>query len=166
MEAELCSFQMASYRISHSVRNLIDDHGGPDVSSSIDAAQQQSAHRCQPCRNDLDSPDRSIPFPQAFEVRVDPPEAGGPSNWASQIVAQPLSVSDVKWSDGTTKDVLVIGTMHGTVYAFDAKNDCAPLWETWLGMPVMDLPGSDQKDIWGTTPEWGILSTPAIDPDL
>ena len=105
-------------------------------------------------------------FHKLFEIPVDSSQAGGPVGWASQIVAQPLFVADLQWSDGTTKDVLIIGTMHGTIYAFDAKNNCSQLWARWLGQPVMDLPGFDQKDMWGTTPEWGILSTPVIDSDL
>jgi outer membrane protein assembly factor BamB len=99
-----------------------------------------------------------------FSIPVDPPSEGGPTTWHSQIVAQPLVVSDVKWPDNTTKDVIIVATMHGTVYAFDAKANGARLWATWLGQPVQDLLGFDQKDIWGTTPEWGILSTPVIDP--
>jgi outer membrane protein assembly factor BamB len=110
-------------------------------------------------------------FRKLFEVRVDPPEAGGPVNWASQIVAQPLFVSDLPWSNGTTKDVLIVCTMHGTVYAFDAGNKCSSLWANWLGPAVQDFGGADpsigdQKDLFKTNPEWGILSTPVIDPDL
>lgn len=112
-----------------------------------------------------------IGFRKLFEVRVDPPEAGGPSDWASQIVAQPLFVADLQWSDGTTKDVLIICTMHGTVYIFDAGNNCSLLWARWLGPAVQDLRDAggniqDAKDLFGTNPEWGILSTPVIDPDL
>lgn len=124
----------------------------------------------------LDEPTLVIPdvrnsFHKLFEVRVDPPAQGGPSNWTSQIVAQPLFASDVPWSDGTTKDVLIICTMHGTVYAFDAGNNCNQLWAQWLGQPVLDFIGAngqvnDDKDMFGTNPEWGILSTPVIDPDL
>src|SRR5262249_24896262 len=38
------------------------------------------------------------------------------------------------------------------------------LWAVWLGPPVLTLPGHDEKDIWRTNPEWGVLSTPVIDP--
>ncbi|MBA2352002.1 MAG: hypothetical protein H0V78_09530 [Burkholderiales bacterium] len=37
-----------------------------------------------------------------------------------------------------------------------------PLWATWLGKP---RPGGGEIDMWATNdPEWGILSTPVIDP--
>lgn len=112
-----------------------------------------------------------IGFHKMFEVAVDSPEAGGPGQWASQIVAQPLFVSDVQWNDRTVKDVLIICTMHGTVYAYEASNNCLPLWANWLGQPVQDLRDAngnfrDDKDLYGTNPEWGILSTPVIDPNL
>lgn len=107
-------------------------------------------------------------FRRLRELRVDPPEEGGPAEWASQIVAQPLIASDVDFGGGAVRDVLVVATMHGTVYAYDATHRDNPLhqyprlWATWLGEPVRDLPGFDQKDIWRTNPEWGILSTPVI----
>ena len=68
------------------------------------------------------------------------------------------------------KDVLIVATMHGTVYAFDATHNDNPthayprLWAVWLGPPVLTFPGFDDKDIWQTNPEWGILGTPVIDP--
>src|SRR6266852_597820 len=114
-------------------------------------------------------------FHKLFEVLVDPPAAGGPSQWASQIVAQPLFVSGLPWPDGTTKDMLIICTMHGTVYAFDSANNYNQLWANWLGQqgggPVLDFMDAqghvnDQKDLFGTNPEWGILSTPVVDVDV
>jgi outer membrane protein assembly factor BamB len=110
--------------------------------------------------------------PQKFgrlrEIEVDPPQAGGPSDWESQIVAQPHVAAGVQWPDGTRKDVLVVCTMHGTVYAFDIASDYAQLWARWLGEPVADFGGADtnvhdDKDIYKTNPEWGVLSTPTID---
>jgi outer membrane protein assembly factor BamB len=101
-------------------------------------------------------------------LRVDPPEEGGLV--ASQIVAQPLLAADVDFGGGVKKDVLIVATMHGTVYAFDATHNGDPnhayprLWAVWLGPVVQNLPGHDEKDIWGTNPEWGVLSTPVIDP--
>ena len=105
-------------------------------------------------------------FHKLDEIVVDPPAEGGPNQWASQIVAQPLFVSNVPWPDGHNRNVLIVCTMHGTVYAFDVENNYHQLWSRWLGQPVLDLPGFDNKDIWGTTPEWGILSTPVIDQEL
>jgi hypothetical protein len=107
-------------------------------------------------------------FRRLATLRVDPPEQGGPGGWDSQIVAQPLLAADVDFGGGVRKDVLIVATMHGTVYAFDATHKDDPghayprLWAVWLGTPVLSPPG-DQKDMWGTTPEWGILSTPVID---
>jgi outer membrane protein assembly factor BamB len=108
-------------------------------------------------------------FSRLKQLPVDPPDEGGPTHWASQIVAQPLLASDVDFGGGTMRDVLIVATMHGTVYAYDATHHDNPahsyptLWATWLGQPVQNLPGFDQKDIHGTNPEWGILSTPVID---
>lgn len=104
-----------------------------------------------------------------IELRVDPPDEGGPTEWASQIVAQPLLASGVDFGGGLVRDVLIVATMHGTVYAYDATHhdnsahNYPRLWATWLGQPVQDLPGFDQKDWHRTNPEWGILSTPVID---
>ncbi len=105
-------------------------------------------------------------FHKLDEIVVDPPAEGGPDQWASQIVAQPLFVFNIPWPDGHNRNVLIVCTMHGTVYAFDAENNHRRLWARWLGQPVLDLPGFDQKDIWRTNPEWGILSTPVIDQEL
>lgn len=110
-------------------------------------------------------------FGKLKEILVDQPINGGPDKWASQIVAQPLVAAGVVWAGGTTKDVLIVCTMHGTVYVFDVGNDYQQLWAKWLGVPVKDL-GADEgniddlKDVWKTNPEWGILSTPVIDPVL
>src|SRR5262249_54727865 len=65
-------------------------------------------------------------FRRLIELRIDPPDAGGPTGWAPQIVAQPLLASGVAWGDGTVKDVLIVATMHGTVYAYDATHKGNP----------------------------------------
>jgi outer membrane protein assembly factor BamB len=109
-------------------------------------------------------------FRRLADIRVDPPEEGGPTDWKSQIVAQPLLASQVAWPTGESpRDVLIVCTMHGTVYAFDATHHGKPghvysrLWANWLGPAVATFPGHDEKDIWQTNPEWGILGTPVID---
>jgi hypothetical protein len=97
----------------------------------------------------------------------------------SQILAQPLFVSQVQglWPDNTSviRDLLIVATMHGTIYAFDASRDCAPVWASWLptysgiylGESVKDIgydSGTpDDKDYYRTNPEWGVLSTPVVD---
>jgi outer membrane protein assembly factor BamB len=103
------------------------------------------------------------------ELVVDPPQEGGPTAWQSQIVAQPLVVSAVGLPDGTQKDLVILCTMHGTVYAFEAGHAFGRVWATWLGQPVQDFFDAagnvaDAKDLHGTNPEWGILSTPVVDP--
>jgi hypothetical protein len=96
-----------------------------------------------------------------------------------QVVAQPLYVAnlavDTSGNPGApvvkgTFNAVVIATMHNTVYLYDADKEnrqpdgsTRPLWATWLGPP---RPGDkDHIDMWSTNdPEWGILSTPVIDP--
>ena len=109
-------------------------------------------------------------FRRLTELQVDPAIEGGPTGWKPQIVAQPLLASGVAWPGAGANDVLIVATLHGTVYAFDATHNNNPthayprLWAVWLGPPVLTFPGFDGKDIWQTNPEWGILGTPVIDP--
>jgi hypothetical protein len=95
-----------------------------------------------------------------------------------QIVAQPLHVSGLAIDtsgipnaprmQGTFNAVL-IATMRNTVYLYDADRERlgpegrnVPLWAAWLGKP---RPGDGSIDMWATNdPEWGIVSTPVIDP--
>jgi hypothetical protein len=95
-----------------------------------------------------------------------------------QVVAQPLYVSGLAVDtsrnpnaprvQGTFNAVLV-ATMHNTVYLYDADQErpgpdgrTVPLWATWLGQP---RPSDASIDMFFTNdPEWGILSTPVIDP--
>lgn len=93
-----------------------------------------------------------------------------------QIVAQPLYVStlrvDTTGNQNTplvrgTFNAVVIATMHNTVYVYDADKEArgpegrtVPLWATWLGSPRQ---GGKDIDMWSTNdPEWGTLSTPAV----
>jgi hypothetical protein len=95
-----------------------------------------------------------------------------------QIVAQPLYVSSLKVdTSGNPKappvqgtfNAVIVATMHNTVYVYDADREApgpegrtVPLWATWLGPP---RPGGKDIDMWSTNdPEWGILSTPVVDP--
>jgi len=95
-----------------------------------------------------------------------------------QIVAQPLYVSELQIDTSPnpnvpltrgTFNVVIVATMHNTVYAYDADQPhvvngrTSPLWATWLGNP---RPGGKDIDMYRTNdPEWGILSTPVIDND-
>lgn len=74
------------------------------------------------------------------------------------IYAQPLYVSHYAVG-GKTRNVLIVGTAHNSVYAFDADDDGDSLWQVSLGpsVPSAVIPtGNIQVEI-------GILSTPAID---
>jgi hypothetical protein len=96
-----------------------------------------------------------------------------------QIAAQPLYVAqlavDTSANPNTppvrgTFNAVLVATMHNTVYLYDADHEnrlpdgkTKPLWATWLGQP---RPGGKDIDMWSTNdPEWGILSTPVIDPE-
>jgi hypothetical protein len=95
-----------------------------------------------------------------------------------QIVAQPLYVSGLAVDTSTnpaaprvqgTFNAVLVATMHNTVYLYDADRERpgpegrnVPLWATWLGPPRR---GDADIDMFFTNdPEWGILSTPVIDP--
>ena len=95
-----------------------------------------------------------------------------------QIVAQPLYASGLAVDTSAnssaprvqgTFNAVLIATMHNTVYLYDADHERpgpggrnVPLWATWLGQP---RPSDKGIDMWSTNdPEWGILSTPVVDP--
>jgi hypothetical protein len=75
-----------------------------------------------------------------------------------QIYAQPLYVPSVTIA-GKTQNVVFVATMHNSVYAFDADDPSAfaPLWQLNFGTSVPSTCDDTQ-------PEYGILSTPVIDP--
>jgi len=75
-----------------------------------------------------------------------------------QIYAQPLYVPSVTIA-GKTQNVVYVATMHNSVYAFDADDPSAsaPLWQLNFGTSVPSTCDDTQ-------PEYGILSTPVIDP--
>lgn len=86
-----------------------------------------------------------------------------------QVVAQPLYVSGLQRPGKPDVNAVVICTMHNTVYVYDADHENpgpngqnVPIWAKWLGPPRAS---DKQIDLWSTNdPEWGILSTPVIDP--
>jgi hypothetical protein len=85
------------------------------------------------------------------------------------IYAQPLIVTGYPLGDAGTRDLLVVATMHNSVYAFDA-NSGAPLWQVNLGPsvpntaigPINPMTGKPQGTL-NIQVEVGILSTPFID---
>jgi hypothetical protein len=88
-------------------------------------------------------------FHKQFVMRVD-----------GKIEGSPLYASSVQIAGGT-HNVIYVGTMHNTVFAFDADTG-AQLSARWLGNPVT---GFDLHTLKPATihTEWGILSTPVID---
>lgn len=89
-------------------------------------------------------------FHRQFVMRVD-----------GKIEGSPLYASGVSIA-GRMHNVLYVATMHNTVFAFDADTG-TQLSARWLGNPVT---GGDLHNLKPATihSEWGILSTPIIDP--
>ncbi len=85
------------------------------------------------------------------------------------VYAQPLIITYTE-VNGAMHDVVLVATMHNSVYAFDA-NTGAQLWETNLGpsVPASDIGQFLQGDAGehigtvNTLIEVGILSTPVVD---
>ena len=73
------------------------------------------------------------------------------------VLTQPLMVSGFRMPDGTTHDVLIVTTMHNSIYAFDAQT-YAILWQVNLG-PSQSTVDVGCDDV---VPEYGIGSTPVI----
>jgi hypothetical protein len=108
---------------------------------------------------------KTATFSKLFSCRVD-----------GAIYAQPLWVSQVA-VNGAKHNVVIVATMHDSVYAFDADTNaspCVPLWHANLldsvhggtageqSVPSAGgLVGSGFGDI---APEVGVTGTPVIDP--
>jgi len=99
----------------------------------------------------------SLAFGQLFSQAVD-----------GYIVGHPLYVPHVAIPGLGTHNVVYVATMHDSVYAFDADSPTAALWHVNFTNPaagVTSVPISDQACYAVTNfPEFGILSTPVIDP--
>jgi len=83
------------------------------------------------------------------------------------VVGQPLYLSAVTFPDGSTHNVVYVTTQHDSVFAFDADNNQAPLWNTSFINPaagITTVPISDYGCGGTAFPEIGIVSTPVIDP--
>jgi len=85
-----------------------------------------------------------------------------------QVYAQPLVVPSVKIGKGTF-NVLLVATMHDSVYAYDADNalNTAPLWQKTFTDPANGITSIPYYYLTGEMdihPEVGITSTPAVDP--
>ncbi len=94
-------------------------------------------------------------FGKVFERDVD-----------GQIVAQPLYVPNLLIPGQGVHNVVIVATMHDTVYAFDADNpqEAQPLWSVSLGSSVLlPNPCIGPMPYTDISVEVGILSTPVID---
>ena len=79
-----------------------------------------------------------------------------------KIESSPLYAANVSIAGGT-HNVVYVGTMHNTVYAFDADNGNM-LSARWLGSPVVGNDLNALKPPGATIhAEWGIAGTPVID---
>ncbi|MGI4757004.1 MAG: LamG-like jellyroll fold domain-containing protein, partial [Janthinobacterium lividum] len=117
----------------------------------------------------------STKFAQLFTQKLDGQVYGAPLFMS----AATLSQLPGSFPDGKAHNVVYVVTQHNTVYAFDGDadplganttgNDSAPLWQTSLltndlqlgqstAVPSSDAAGSD------ISPEFGISTTPVIDP--
>lgn len=74
---------------------------------------------------------------------------------------QSLIIPNLLMRDGLRHDVLFQATMGNVVFAFDAYT-LEELWQAKIGSPVV---ATRDMDMWGINPQFGILSTPVIDPD-
>ncbi|HUN91626.1 MAG TPA: pyrrolo-quinoline quinone [Burkholderiaceae bacterium] len=76
------------------------------------------------------------------------------------VDAQPLYVSGVTLADGSSHDLLLVATEHGSVYAFDAKAGTLAWNVSLLGAGESS---SDPRSCGQVSPEIGITSTPVVD---
>src|SRR5438128_10856343 len=89
------------------------------------------------------------------------------------IFTQPLYVSGLPIPGKGTHDVVFVGTMHDSVYAFDAHVPGPPLWKKSFINPAAgitpslptDATGPGQGDCTTFVIEIGIIGTPVIDLD-
>lgn len=73
--------------------------------------------------------------------------------------SQPLIQPGVTMQDGGKRDVVVVSSMNGLVYAFDA-NSSDILWVQKAGIPIN---GGPSIDAWQINDHWSFLSTGVID---
>jgi hypothetical protein len=99
----------------------------------------------------------SSQFGKRFSLKVD--------GW---VHAQPLYIEHVS-IDGGFHNVLYVATEHDSVYAFDADGrQTSPLWQTSFINPAAGISTVPTADIGAADvaqPEFGVMSTPVIDPD-
>lgn len=79
-----------------------------------------------------------------------------------KVDGQPLIKTQVNIPSQGTHNVLYVVTENDSVYAFDADNAVAPLWQVSV-LGSGEIP-SDDRGCSQVTPQIGITSTPVIDP--
>jgi len=80
-----------------------------------------------------------------------------------QVYAQPLLAPGIQIGTEEPRNLVFVATEHNSVYAFDADVGGEPVWRVSLGPSVPNsAKGVPCNDIQG--PEYGITSTPVIDP--
>ena len=80
------------------------------------------------------------------------------------VLGQPLLYAGYQMADGSVHDVLVVATMHNTVYAFDA-NTYGLLWRTNLGPSQVNSKLNFGYLCNNAGSEYGIAGTPVIAQD-
>lgn len=92
-----------------------------------------------------------------------------PYSIVGNVYAQPLYMPGLRITmNGITSahNVVFVATENDSVYAFDAdRNGSTPLWKRSFLDPTHGITSVPQSDVGGPiTPEYGITSTPVIDP--
>src|SRR5271165_4712948 len=77
------------------------------------------------------------------------------------IFSQPLVVPGIVVS-GQQRDLLIVTTMNGNVYGFDANNYGSALWTNAIGNPMTSYPRSGSANAYYQQP-LGCVSTPVAD---
>ena len=72
---------------------------------------------------------------------------------------QPLLAPAITTRDGLAHDLLILGSMGGTVYALDF----ATLLPVWTQRVLNPVPGTLAMDMWLVNQGWSLLPTPVLD---
>jgi hypothetical protein len=83
-----------------------------------------------------------------------------------EIYAQPLYMPGVIIPHQGIHNVVFVATEHDSVYAFDADNNLAPLWQVSFLNPAQGVTTASAAELGcgSIKPEIGITGTPVIDP--
>ena len=86
-------------------------------------------------------------------------------NLDGQVYAQPLFMANVAIAGQGTHNVVFVATEDDSLYALDADDNMAPLWQARFVDPSAGVTVPTNSDIAGSTiiPTIGITSTPVID---